>query len=204
MGSKEKELVDRLLSTTGYLACDAASGSTRYFGPTTSLHVYSDLGLSFKREGREQARRVERALQSLNPDTHDHLLDLFWTHYNSVFRLAQRPAFESDRDNGGTKYYSGFLHLCMLAMGFRFADRTKPGIQWITTSGRESALHREAKDLFEYELEKPGGIPSVQALLLLGDLECGVGRDSTGWMYAGEYIWRLGNSFRSRVSGIWQ
>jgi hypothetical protein len=36
------------------------------------------------------------------------------------------------------------------------------------------------------ELERPGGIPSVQAFLLLGDLECGIGRDNTGWMYAGE------------------
>jgi hypothetical protein len=50
---------------------------------------------------------------------------------------------------------------------------------------RESDLHREAKYLFEYELEKPRGIPSVQALLILGDLEGGVGRDDTGWMIGG-------------------
>ena len=34
--------------------------------------------------------------------------------------------------------------------------------------------------MLEYELEQPGGIPSIVALLLLGDLECGVGRDNVG------------------------
>jgi hypothetical protein len=58
-------------------------------------------------------------------------------------------------------------------------------IVWLCVWDRESDLHREAKYLFEYELEKPGGIPSVQALLILGDLECGVGRDNTGWMIGG-------------------
>ena len=49
----------------------------------------------------------------------------------------------------------------------------------------ESTLHREAKYMLDHELERPGGIPSVVALLLLGDLECGVGRDNLGWMYGG-------------------
>jgi hypothetical protein len=39
--------------------------------------------------------------------------------------------------------------------------------------------------MLDHELERPGGIPSVVALLLLGDLECGVGRDNLGWMYGG-------------------
>jgi hypothetical protein len=39
--------------------------------------------------------------------------------------------------------------------------------------------------MLDHELERPGGIPSVVALLLLGDLECGVGRDNLGWLYGG-------------------
>lgn len=96
-----------------------------------------------------------------------------------------RKAFEEDKENEGTQNYSGFLNVCLLAIGVRFADLNRPEMQKVGFWDRESDLHREAKYLFEYELEKPGGIPSVQALLLLGDLEAGVGRDKIGWLYAG-------------------
>lgn len=39
--------------------------------------------------------------------------------------------------------------------------------------------------MLDVELEYSGGIPAIQALLLLGDSENGVGRDNVGWMYAG-------------------
>jgi hypothetical protein len=108
-------------------------------------------------------------------------MDLFWQHYNSYMHVIHQDAFHEDRENGGSKYYSPFLHICVLAMGFR----SRPDMQRITVSGRESTLHREAKYMLDYELERPGGIPSVIALLLLGDMECGVGRDNLGWLYAG-------------------
>ncbi|OCL04444.1 hypothetical protein AOQ84DRAFT_416253 [Glonium stellatum] len=67
------------------------------------------------------------------------------------------------------------------------------------TSQRESTLHREAKYMLDHELERPGGIPSVVALLLLGDLECQVGRDNPGWLYAGMAV-RL--YLDTRLSGL--
>jgi hypothetical protein len=70
-------------------------------------------------------------------------------------------------------------------MGYRFADCSRPDMQRITVAPRESWLHREAKYMLDFELERPGGITSVVALLILGDLECGVGRDNLGWLYAG-------------------
>ena len=118
-------------------------------------------------------------------------MDLFWEYYNSVLHIVHREAFNSDLQAptsiGNNKYYSGFLHICILAMGYRFADLEREDMKMITLGNRECTLHREAKYMLDMELERPGGIPSVQAFLLLGDLECGVGRDNTGWMYAGEF-----------------
>ena len=186
IGSKEKGIVDRILSTTGHLTYDSGSGRLRYFGPTTNFHVYADLGMAYNSaETREQDRRTDRIIRSLPQETYDYLMDLYWQYYNSVIHVVHREAFEHDKERGGTQNYSGFLNICLLAMGYRFADPNRPEIRKISVFERESELHREAKYLFEYELEKPGGIPSVQALLILGDLENCVGRDNTGWMYAG-------------------
>ena len=113
-------------------------------------------------------------------------MNLFWEHYNSVLQIVHRGAFEEDMANSNNKYYSGFLHISILAMGYRLADLDREDMKKITLGNRECTLHREAKYMLDMELERPGGIPSVQAFLLLGDLECGVGRDNTGWMYAGK------------------
>jgi hypothetical protein len=185
-GSKKGNLVDMLISTRGHLSCDQLSGRLRFFGPTTNYHIYAaDQDALFNMEPREQARRTERIIRSLSVDTHDYLMELFWEYYNSVLHIVHREAFNDDRENSRTKYYSGFLHICILAMGYRIADTGREDIKRITVGHRESTLHTEAKYMLDVELERPGGLPSVQAFLLLGDLECGVGRDNTGWMIAG-------------------
>ncbi|KAK1676595.1 fungal-specific transcription factor domain-containing protein [Colletotrichum godetiae] len=182
-----ENVVHRLLSTRGNLSFDQLSGRLRFFGPTANSHVYyADTSDSFRsREPSEQIRRAERIIRTLTATTHDYLMSNFWTHYNSVLKIIHRDSFESDRESQSPKFYSSFLHIAILAMGFRFADCSRDDMKRIALGNRESTLHREAKYMLDVELERPGGIPSVQALLLLGDLECGVGRDNTGWMYAG-------------------
>jgi hypothetical protein len=157
---KKDGMVNRLLSTRGHLSFDQLSGRLRYFGPTTNCHVHSEFGnpMDSAHEQSEQARRADKIIRSLPLETYDYLMDLF---------------------------YSGFLHVCVLAMGFRFAEKDRADIRKIALPQMESTLHREAKYMLDHELERPGGIPSVVALLLLGDLECGVGRDNLGWMYGG-------------------
>lgn len=180
-------MVNKLLSTRGHLSFDQLSGRLRYFGPTTNCHVYSGQSGPAEETGEslEQYRRTEKIIRFLSEETYEYLMDLFWTHYNSVMHVLHKDAFEKDRDRGHTQFYSGFLHICVLAMSFRFADKSRLDIQKIAISNFESTLHREAKYMLDVELERPGGIPSVVALLLLGDLECGVGRDNTGWLYGG-------------------
>ena len=185
---KKDGMVSRLLSTRGHLSFDQLSGRLRYFGPTTNCHVHSELGGHMggdTRESAEQARRAEKTIRQLPQETHDYLMNIFWQNYNSVIHVLHQEAFYEDRENGRTQYYSGFLHICVLAMGFRVADKSRPDMQRLSLPGRESTLHREAKFMLEFELERTGGIPSIAALLLLGDLECGVGRDNLGWLYAG-------------------
>ncbi|KAF4985548.1 hypothetical protein FDECE_16491 [Fusarium decemcellulare] len=183
---KQEDIVHRLLSTKGNLSFDQISGRLRFFGPTANSHVYAESSHQFDtREPPEQVRRAERIIRSLNAETHDYLLDGFFQYYNSVIQIIDREAFEADRESQSPKFYSHFLHIAVLAMGYRSADMDRDDMRKITLAPRESTLHREAKYMLDIELERPGGIPSVQALLLLGDLECGVGRDNTGWMYSG-------------------
>jgi len=187
--SKKEGLVHMLLSTRGHLSFDQLSGRLRFFGPTSNCHIYADNnGVVELREPPEQVRRTERIIRSLSIETHDYLMNLFWEYYNSVLHIVHKEAFNEDMQNSNNKYYSGFLHISILAMGYRFADLERDDMKMITLGNRECTLHREAKYMLDMELERPGGIPSVQAFLLLGDLECGVGRDNTGWMYAGTMI----------------
>ena len=181
-------LVSRLLSTRGHLSFDQLSGRLRYYGPTKNIHVYSELEIDdakSTRESVEQARRAEKVIRTLPIEAHDYLMQLFWQHYNSVLHVVHQEAFYEDRENGKTQFYSGFLHICILAMGYRFSDKSRPDMQRIALPDRESTLHREAKYMLDLELERPGGIPSVAGLLILGDSEVGCGRDNVGWMYAG-------------------
>ncbi|GKT92333.1 nitrogen assimilation transcription factor Nit-4 [Colletotrichum tofieldiae] len=183
----EENVIYRVLSTSGNLSFDQLSGRLRFFGHTVNSHVCHSEPKDdpICRQPPEQIRRAERIVRSLTSATHDYLISNFWTHYNSVLKIVSKEAFESNRELQNPKFYSSFLHISILAMGFRFADPSREDIKRIALGNRESSLHREAKHMLGVVLERSGGIPSVQALLLLGDLEYGVGRDSMGWMYAG-------------------
>ncbi|KAI5457967.1 fungal-specific transcription factor domain-containing protein, partial [Mariannaea sp. PMI_226] len=184
---KQEDVIHRLLSTKGNLSFDQI-GRLRFFGPTANSHVYAESSDQFdSQEPAEQVRRAEGVIRSLSNETHDYLMSQFYSFYNPVLKVIDRDAFEFDRESrrASPKFYSSFLHVTILAMGYRVADMDRNDMRKITLAPRESTLHREAKNMLEIELERPGGIPSVQALLLLGDLECGVGRDNTGWMYSG-------------------
>ncbi|KAL1596474.1 hypothetical protein SLS60_009120 [Paraconiothyrium brasiliense] len=204
---KRDGMVSRLLSTRGHLSFDQLSGRLRYFGPTTNCHVHSEHGnpMDSEQQLSEQARRAEKIIRSLPLETYDYLMEMFWTCYNTVIHVLHREAFEQDREAGRTQFYSGFLHVCVLAIGFRHADKERPDIKKISLPQMESTLHREAKYMLDHELERPGGIPTVVAMLLLGDLECGVGRDNLGWLYSGLAVrlaFDIGLHLDSRMSGL--
>ncbi|TGJ85734.1 hypothetical protein E0Z10_g3032 [Xylaria hypoxylon] len=182
---KQEDARSQFLFPNGGLSCDRLSSKLR-FGPTANCHVYAESTDTYDSwESPEQIRRAERIIRSLTPKTHDYLMQNFWKHQNCVMQVVDRVAFEADRGSENPKFYSSFLHIIILAIGWRFANKDRCDMARINLGNHESTIHREAKSMLEIELERPMGISSVQSLLLLGDLECGVGRDNTGWMYAG-------------------
>ena len=175
-----------LLCSRGNHTFDQAAGRTRFFGPTANSHVYArSLSSPGRQEHIGQVHRAERVIGALRSSTHDHLMTRFWEYYNSSLQVVDEVGFEAGLTTQDPAFYSPFLHLTMLAIGYRFADLDRDDVKMISLENRDSTLHRESKSILEVELETPGGIPSVQALLLLADLECGIGRDTTGWMYSG-------------------
>ncbi|KEF56742.1 uncharacterized protein A1O9_06932 [Exophiala aquamarina CBS 119918] len=185
--TSSQSILNNILSTHGHWSYDENSGRLRYFGPTTNFHIYSGAKhVPYILDSRGQERHGLSILEDISPATKEYLMDLYWTYYNSVLFVVHSEAFLADQREGRHVHYSALLHICILAMGIRFADSTRPDINGLLLGvGRESRLQLEAKRLLEYELQIPGGLPSVQALLILGDLECAVGRDNTGWMYVG-------------------
>jgi hypothetical protein len=177
-----KPLLERLFSTSSNPTFNPSSRRIDYFGPTKDFYLDSENTFV---GSPKQDKRAERVLRDLSPAVNDHLMNAFWQYYKPFTCFIDKEGFYADMNSGGTQSYSGFLHVCVLAMGFRFADIKAPDIVKLSLSNRESVLHREAKYLAEFELEKPGAEPSVQALLILSALESGCGRDTIGWMYAG-------------------
>ncbi|KAK4217454.1 fungal-specific transcription factor [Rhypophila decipiens] len=157
-----------------------------FYGPTACTHGYSSpLSMGVLHGPRDHDRRARKLIESLTTSTREHLISCFWDHYNPMHQVVDRQSFEADRRAQKPKFYSTFLHLAMLAAGYRFSDRSRETVKRFTLGSWESTLHRETRFLVESELERPGGLTSVQGLLILGDLEFGAGRDTAGWIYSG-------------------
>ncbi|KAH7115887.1 fungal-specific transcription factor domain-containing protein [Dendryphion nanum] len=164
---------------------DMASGRVRFFGPTTNMHILSRSTVDSSKTP-ETFWPISTLVRDLTPETHDYLIDLFFDCHNSAVHIVHKWAFFDDLKVGGTQFYSNFLHMCILAEGYRYADKNRLDIKKLGCSGADSStFHTKAKKMAELELVKPGGVPSLQAFFLLGDLEVGIGRDDTGWMFAG-------------------
>lgn len=189
----EPRLLTNILSTKGHWKYDHSRVHLRYFGSVTNIAVYLDIHASNGSVSLDETRNEngKDVLERLKGQTHDYLLDLYWKYYNSVLHIVSQDAFISGLQNepGAEPYYSRLLHVCLLAIGFRFADLDRPDMrELLTNNGRDSVLYAEAHHLLSLELDKIGGIPTVQALLLMSDLACGEGKERNGWMYAGRHL----------------
>jgi hypothetical protein len=178
--SRNGSMVNRLLSTRPYFSFDKQNHPLRFFGPSNNRHVYAEVG-NFPTPTIPTPRIAVDAntiIAALPIETHDYLMDLFWHCYNPFIQLLDRNTFLEGRNKGDSQLYSPFLHVCMLAIGFRFANKDEADIKRISLPRMESTLHREARQLLSQGLDQLSGIPSVIALLLLSDLECGGKRRS--------------------------
>ena len=181
---KHDSNVRRLLTARGRLSLDQSAGRVRFFGPTANIHVYAESSCHLDSDA--MTCRADSVIQGLASSTHGYIMTCFWDYFNPVYQVVDQATFEADRVSQDPKFYSTFLHIAMLAAGYRFADRSREDIKRPAMGSWESTLHREAKTMLQVELEKPGEVASVQALLILADLECAVGRDTQGWLYSGQ------------------
>lgn len=176
--------LSRLLSKTGRLSADA--GRLRYFGTSTSICMFDPhFPASMSPDPSPTECEASRMIGELSGETHAHILDQYWTFYNSIVEVVPKEPFLEGHSTDNGELYSLFLHLTVLAIGLRFVDKERSDVIKLMISPYESIFHRQAKSMVESGLERRGGLPSVQALLLLADLEGGAGKDMTGWMYAG-------------------
>ncbi|WPA98527.1 uncharacterized protein RHO25_003139 [Cercospora beticola] len=156
-----------------------------YFGPVTNSAVLlsqDELDIECPSTDGPDGRRARALIRSVSHETHDYLMTLYWSSFNQVLPVINRKAYEDDFTSRSVGYYSNLLHLCQLAMGFRFSDKTRQDMKALARGSFESIFHQEAKYMIDTEIEQPRGLPTISALLLMGDLECGVGRDNVGWM----------------------
>lgn len=164
------------------------SGQLLCFGSATDGETHSaESSDTFKsNEPCEDSRQKDHIIGSVHVTkaTHEYLMVCFWDHFNEPLLLIDKEAFEADHESQRPNFYSSFLHITILAMGYRYADKTREDMVKISVGNRQSTLQQEAKRMLDKELEKPGAIPSIQALLILADLEFGIGRGNTGWIYA--------------------
>ncbi|KFH40242.1 hypothetical protein ACRE_090970 [Hapsidospora chrysogenum ATCC 11550] len=164
---------------------DMSSGRVRYFGPTTNMNVLTASSHSGALERRETHWPIRMVVKDMAMETHDYLMELYWTCHNSVLHLVHSDAFYHDMERGGTQFYSLYLHLAILATGFKYADKSRNDVQRLATTGTAgSTLHEKARAFAKLELDGPGGIPSIQAFGLLADIEFNIGRDDCGWLFA--------------------
>jgi len=168
---------------------DMSSGSVRYFGPTSYKSIVTRFGAE-NSKNRQSFWPIAALVPGLSPDLHGYLMESYWTCHNSVIHLVHRHAFNEGLKRSTSQFYSNTLHVCMLAEGLRFADVTRTDVKKLKPLGHpRSSLHATAKKLVEADMAKPGGIPFIQALFLLADLETTRGYDDLGWMFSGKDFW---------------
>jgi hypothetical protein len=95
------------------------------------------------------------------------------------------PEFEFRRHQkaGNGPTYRDPLLLAMLAAGLRYCSTTTINEQYVLPVG-ESIFAQRSKALLESELRQ-ADITTVQALLILGELETSAGNELTACLYAG-------------------
>jgi hypothetical protein len=182
-------LVSGLISTAVYINYEKTKGRLQYFSPTSSLDRYCKEVLRLQSvlpEVGKKSKRPYKVLSEIPEEVDDYLTNLFWTHYNATKNVVGPAAYRRDRESGRSTSYSGFLHLCVLAIGFLFADQEKEELRSFSPGDGTSVFYQEAKYALDAELVDPEGLATIRAMMVLSDLECAYGKEELGWIYTGK------------------
>lgn len=123
---------------------------------------------------------------SLIPETLvEHLLDMYFRKFQTILEIVDEPAFHAGMapDPHRVPPVRDSLFLSMLSAGARFLDDPVLIKQCAAPSG-ECVFVDRAKALLEREIGQADAM-TVQALLILGELETSAGNEMSGCMYSG-------------------
>ncbi|KAL4807435.1 hypothetical protein BDV18DRAFT_159652 [Aspergillus unguis] len=105
-----------------------------------SLHRYLD-AVPFSHDS-------NACIQFVTAEAQQYLLDLYWEHFHTIFPIVNRELFLQAKQSQNPKYFSRCLYLCLLAVGSRFADTTRPEIRALFGESQrdiEATLGRNTK-----------------------------------------------------------
>lgn len=183
-----ESIITRLCGTRIRLNSGVDGGHSRYFGPTSSLHLTESVAsiLSYcdtvSRNGSEFEKEIPEAMQQ-------YLLGLYWKYQHNVMRIIHKEAFLAGLEAGRGPYYSRCLLLCILASGARIS--ANPEIRALSIASvdednvEKPALFKLAQEALEQDLLNPS-ITTIQSLMLLSVLDCVQSDDMGGWLKSGE------------------
>ena len=114
-------IIDRLLSNPGELIMDARVGQLRSLCMTGNLYVFDDSVTDVTDSEEKLSPSIAEDILSVH--VKEHLLEAFWSYYNSTLRVIHKEAFLDDMENGRSKFFSGSLLYAILAIGFRLTRR---------------------------------------------------------------------------------
>lgn len=184
---ESQDVLKSILAAQGQLFSNKETAQSRYCHPFANLHVYAELETPTFSHEWEQDRRINRILRDIPTGLQDYLLTLYWEHNASFIAVVSKDAFYREQDSHSTKHFCGLLRLCMLAVGYRYADPKRVDVQKISADVDGSILHREALYIHEQNTKYPAHRSDVQSLLLLADSEFALGRDNTGSMFISKH-----------------
>lgn len=179
-------LIERLCGNKRRLNSNP-DGQTRYFGPTSSLHL-TETPSSISSYAQGICTDVDLDKGIPEPLQHQ-LFDLYWTYQHSILHFVHKEAFLNGMEAGGGPFYSKCLHLCILASAARLSS--DPQIRALSIPSEDDdrsarqPLMKQAEEALEKEITNPS-VTTIQSLCLLSIMYCIQSNDSKGWMLSGK------------------
>jgi hypothetical protein len=113
----------------------------------------------------------------------DYLLDKYFGQFQTLLKIVHEQTFREQKIARSGPAYRESLLLAMLAAGARFCDDQSITKDYTHRNG-ETVFARRSKVLMESEVQN-ADLTTVQALVILGELETSAGNEMSGCMYAG-------------------
>ncbi|KAL2840797.1 hypothetical protein BJY01DRAFT_257277 [Aspergillus pseudoustus] len=185
-------LVDELSDRVGTLQV-GPGGKTQFYGPTSTFNLADMLGTGHPKAHATAQSDALECLTSLGDNKvapaaiESHLINLYFCWQDPSFHVVDRVVYDEAMAKWyameDSSFYSESLRNAMCALGAAFEARYHPSFVTFPKSLVEFFGDR-AKALLEMELDNPS-VATVQALVILSNLETGNGRDARGWLYSG-------------------